>query len=383
VWGVNFWRARRPEPHADSVWNTTHRRAHAPWAFGDLYFADPPAALERVSFGELFGSDNVATLWVRNTGGRPRRVRAEIQTFTDSGLKRWGVTRHDFTAPAGGCAEVSLPYAFDVDGWEDQRLRLRLLDTGGRAFFEGWHLFGYKNGQKLVVQFPRGVRAPNPRPGAPDFMDKKRRYILSRLPRFERANTAQGAPSDFTIRSEDGRVAFNLMEAGILARIAKYLHDLFDEDNDRLVGATLFVHQRGVMVYSNIETQIVHLLNPLSILRFGSAQCCCHAAVLLGILEKMEIGDTGRRWTGHRIGCEGHVITVVHQDGRHVLLDPSVGRFYYLWDDRTLASPEDVAADLRLADRAGKHLRKYFEGMARFTYYGCCRGNWPAGAPRE
>ena len=383
VWGVNFCRSHRPEPHGYSIWNTTHRSAPAPWAFGDLYFHRTPVLLERIGFGELIGSDNTATLWVRNPGPRKVAAAAIVETFTDSGLTPWRKSRKAFTVPGRGCAEVSIPYSFDVDGWEDQRLRLRILGSGRRTLYEGWYLFGYKNGQKLMVQFPRGKCPANPKPGERDFMDKKRRYIIGRLPRFERATTAQGAPSDFTIRSEDGRVVFNLMAPGALERIARYIHDLFDDENDRLLGANFFVHQPAGMVYSNIETQIVHQLTPLSILRFGSAQCCCHAAVLLGILEKMEINSTGKRYVGHRLGCEGHVITAVHQNGRHVMVDPSVGRFYYLWDDRTLATPEDVAADLALADRAGKHLRKYFEGTARFCYYGCGTGVWPPGAPRE
>jgi len=384
VWGVNFARSRRPEPHTGSLWNTTHRLAQAPWAFGDLHFTEPPMTLERISFGELLGSDNTATLWIRSHRSRRQNAVAVIETFTDTGLTPWRTSRRSFSLPARDCAEVIVPYSFDVDGWEDQRLRLRLLSANRKPVYEGWHLFGYKNGQKLMVSFPRKRTCPpNPEPGDPDFMDKKRRYIIGRLPRFERVTTAQGAPSDFTIRSEDGAVVFNLMEEGALANIARYIHDLYDNENDRLLGANFFVHQRAGMVYSNIETQIVHQLNPLSILRFGSAQCCCHAAALVGILNEMEIGDTGRRYTSHRVGCEGHVVAVVHLKGRHALLDPSVGRFYYLWDDRTLATPEDVAADLALADRAGKHLRKYFEGTARFTYYGCGVGNWPTGAPRE
>jgi hypothetical protein len=233
-----------------------------------------------------------------------------------------------------------------------------------------------------MVRFPRR-KVRNPEPGTREFMDKKRRYILNRLPEFERATTAQGAPSDFVLRSRDGSVSFNLMEAGALSRIATFLHDLFDNENDRLLGATFFVHQPAGMVYSNLETQLVHQLTPLSLLRFGSAQCCCHAAVLMGIVEKMEINETGRCYRCRRIGLEGHVITAVDLDGRLALLDPSVGRFFYLWDDRTLATALEIAADLSLADRAGKGLRKYFEGTARFHYYGVGAGIWPPGAPAE
>ena len=384
VWGVNFARLRRPDYGESSEWNTTHRYTPAPWRFGDLYFHQPSVTLERLGMGDLIGSDNTATLWVRNPGERKVSATAVIETYTDHGLRRWRTSRKRFEAPAGECVEVRVPYSFDVDGWADPRFRLRLLDKAGRVVYEGWRLFGYKNGQKLMVSFPRKkTPPPNPKPGDPEFMDKKRRYIIGRLPRFERATTAQGAPSDFTIRSVDGDVVFNLMEAGALARIAEYLHDLFPEENDRLLGANFFVHQPAGMIYSNLETRLVHQISPLSLLRFGSAQCCCHAAVLCGILSHMRVGETKEFYRTRRIGLEGHVITAVDVDGRYVLLDPSVGRFFYLWDDKTLATAEDIAADLTLADRSGKDLRKYFEGAARFAYYGCGVIPWPPGAPRE
>ena len=384
VWGVNFERYRRPDYGESSQWSTTHRYTAAPWAFGDLYFHRPPVTLERLGMGELTGSGGTATLWVRNPGGRKVSATAVIETITDHGLRPWRSSRKRFAVPARDCVEVRVPYSFDVDGWADQRFRLRLLDKAGRVVYEGRRGFGYKNGQKLMVSFPRTKTAPpNPKPGDPEFMDKKRRYIIGRLPRFERVTTAQGAPSDFTIRSVDGDVIFNLMEAGALARIGEYLHGLFPEENDRLLGANFFVHQPAGMIYSNLETRLVHQISPLSLLRFGSAQCCCHAAVLCGILSHMRVGDSDAFYRTRRIGLEGHVITVVEVDGRYVLLDPSVGRFFYLWDDKNLATAEDIAADLTLADRAGKDLRKYFEGAARFHYYGCGVIPWPPGAPRE
>ena len=62
----------------------------------------------------------------------------------------------------------------------------------------------------------------------------------------------------------------------------------------------MFLHQTAVMTYANTSSAVVASLSPLSTIRFGSGQCCCFAAALLGLLEKMKCEATGRTYHAER-----------------------------------------------------------------------------------
>ncbi|MDP6506423.1 MAG: hypothetical protein QF886_22555, partial [Planctomycetota bacterium] len=70
--------------------------------------------------------------------------------------------------------------------------------------------------------------------------------ISRKLPRLERRNTNQGAPSDFCLTNEDGEVAANLMADDAWESLAEIILDRFSTTEERLVGSALLIGQKSV-----------------------------------------------------------------------------------------------------------------------------------------
>jgi hypothetical protein len=391
--GFNLLRSRCDGMFPVSLWNETHAGPHAPWAFGQLYFGKlPPVHVEQVDLGELHLWENRGELLVRNPSGVPSSVELKV-TVTCGEKEDRTFYSHEVSAALPASSDrtaIKFSFPFDPEDYKFHHLHLELKAAGKRdPFWRATYRFGRGQvGWLLQIDDRReGPPIPNPDPSDPEFMKKKRLYIVRNIPRFVRKSTAQGAPSDFTLEASDGSVRFDLMKAGALQRMADYIYSSYDNDIDRLLGATMFIHQTAVMTYANTSSSVVASLSPLSVIRFGSAQCCCFAAALLGLLEKMKCAETGHPYRGTRVGVPGHVTTVVEFRGKLVHLDPSVGRFYYLRDNKTLASMDDLLRDPSLAGRASPYLEKFHREASLDAdsphYYRPERAIWPVGAPEE
>ena len=402
--GINLLRQRCDGEWPCSMWNETHGGPHAPWGFGQLYFeAAPSIRVERVDLGEIKLWENRGELHVNNLTGAAAGVSVHVAVRCGENgdeLFHNAVTPADIPAPdptpnpspltGRGTGAVRIPFVFPFNP-EDYRFHhLHLeLRCGAQSVWKAVYRFGRGQvGWLLQIDDRReGPDAKNPAPGDPEFMAKKRRYIIRRLPRFLRKTTAQGAPSDFTLEAADGSVRFDLMRPGALTEMARYIYSRYDNDIDRLLGANFFIHQTAVMTYANAPSGLVDGLNPLSVIRFGSGECCCFASALAGLAGKMNCEETGRTYRAARVGVPGHVTTVVEFRGKRVHLDPSVGRFYFLRDNLSLASMEELLADPALAARAGKYLEDFHRKAAQspdtpyFQRPGA--GVWPPGAPEE
>ena len=389
--GFNLQRLFKDPGWPVSHWNKTHQEIHAPWAFGILSFEErPKVQVERVDLGEIRLWDNRGKLELRNLSDQPVKLSLEVAVKTgEKEEDTFHTGSFSSNVEAGGQAEVPFEFPFDPEDYRWHFLHLDLKDENGALAWSGSYRFGRGQvGWLLPIDDRReGPPAENPEPSDPDFMRKKRRYIIRKLPRFERRTTTQGAPSDFTLSALDGSVEFDLMKPGALKRMADYIYESYDNDVDRLLGANYFLHQPAVMTYANAPTKLATSMGPLSVIRFGNAQCCCFAAALVGLLRKLTCEETGRPYRATRVGIPGHVTTVAEYRGKWVHLDPSVGRIYFLRDNKTLASMEDLLKDPELAGRAGKYLeafhRKGSESPDAPVFNPPHSGVWPSGAPAE
>ncbi|MCW8129005.1 MAG: hypothetical protein KIS92_01345 [Planctomycetota bacterium] len=389
--GLNLGRGIRKDGWSYLLWNATGAGPHAPWGFGQLVLGECPAVhAEQIDLGELRLWQNRGTLWLRNLSGQTLGANLTVRVANGEHEEEAFFTGFS-KVPLEAASErqrLDFAFPFNPEDYRWQHLHLDLRDEAGASLWSAAYRFGRGQGWLLQLDDRRdGPPCPSPAPGEIDFMRKKRAFIMRRLPRFVRLSTAQGAPSDFTLQAEDGSVAFNLMRPGELRRIAEFVYARFENDVDRLLGALFFVHQPAVMTYANRPSELAGSLGALSVLRMGCGQCCCFAAALCGVVERMPCEETGRTYRATRVCVPGHVTTVVEYRGKRVHLDPSLGRFYYLRDDRTLASMEDLLADPSLAARAGRHLDAFHRKAALNpeapTYYPPERGVWPHGAPAE
>jgi len=157
-------------------------------------------------------------------------------------------------------------------------------------------------------EVPSDVREPSP--GDPEFYDKKLMYVCSRQPRFERASTYTGAPSDFCIRSRGADVLFDLMKDGVLQRMADYIFGLYDNDMDRLMGAMMFVNQPEVVRHVGNKPEA----GLLSLFRQGQFFCQGRNMAFVGLVSHLRKED-GSLYEARGVVVPGHFIAAVRGDG--------------------------------------------------------------------
>ncbi len=390
AWGLNVIRSRTPKPFIESRWNQTFSGTHFPLNFGVLYLQKPKLHVNRVTFGkegewQVRLSDNEMTITAENLSDKPfvGQIELVIMQGSRGEEEKFYTTSKDLALPPGGEEKLTLHFKLHYMERNRNRACIKIEDDKRNKVYEGSYGFG-NEGLSAHMDYLRDGVPPNPKPSDKNFYEKKICYIIKKLPRFIRRNTSQRAPSDFYLEAHDGSVAFNLMEAGCLQKIADYIYGLFDNDNDRLAAVPHFMNQRDVMNYSHSNNSLSGFLSPLSAIRVGGGICSTYSAVVLGICEKMKCDATGENYRGWTINFPGHVMTVVQKGEQEVLLDGSIGRFYYKKDNKTLAGPADLCKDHDIVERAGKGLVKYFPTMDRHRcYLPPAQVAWPQGAPIE
>ena len=208
-----------------------------------------------------------------------------------------------------------------------------------------------------------------------------REYIVRSLPRFTRKTTADGAPSDFFVEADDGSVSFNLMEAGALSRIARYIEETFSSDEERLLGCAFLINQPAFMTYVNQSSSYVaEDMSPLSQLRFGSAQCGAFSSVCLAVVKRMR-SVAGELFDGMILNCPGHLMTAVRIGRDHVIIDASIGNVFYVADNSRMATLSELLAEPGLAALSEIHAPHYFEHPEQVFFSQPLGGEFPEGAP--
>jgi len=348
VMGLNAWVEGRT-PYYEQVFLVPPRwqQPADPFSFADVYLTRSPAALREIDLGVL--------TWGRNTGrvvlanASPQDVRVTLQAENHLGMCR-RITRSaevPATVPAGG--EIAVEFPFFVSPEEKmtsgsrQQVVLQVQHDGACIFRGSWNVT-YCQPLSAYQRYGRAVaKAANPRPGDADFLDKKTRYICSRIPQFQRLTTRDGAASDFVLRAEDGSVEFNLMEAGVLDRMAEYVHALFDNDVDRILGICYLSHAPDVARHMSGGHRIMNGAGPLSVMRGnfagGGGNCGYHSRVFAGMAAHLRIG--GKPLTAHTVAIWGHCIAAVSHRGTQVLMDADVGHFMMTPDGTDLATIEE------------------------------------------
>ncbi|MCK4983204.1 MAG: hypothetical protein KAS17_09790, partial [Victivallaceae bacterium] len=138
-----------------------------------------------------------------------------------------------------------------------------------------------------TIVYPCGLEKniTRPSPSDPNFIEKYKRYIVSKQPLFQRLTTRQKAKSDFILKAMDHSVHFNLMQDGFLSNIANWLCDIYSTDEDRLTGLAYFLSQPAVLSYSAPRDPFCYELNSASILRCGGALCASYGKVFVSIAK--------------------------------------------------------------------------------------------------
>lgn len=399
VWGFDVVRARVPEPREVSAWSCDPgRRKVLPIEFGDLLFGDRSIVVTKIDLGKPCWGENSArvTLVNRLHSERKLRLLSEVYMPVDEVVydRYEGVT----VLVGGRTEEVEVPYKLSWRGkWPVypeycQRLSLRVEDAGtGESLYAASYPVAFDVGVKPSEGYGQTREAPNPAPDDPDFLTRKRDFIIGRIPEFRRLGTGDGAESDFVLAALDGTVRFNLMEEGVLREMADWLFGLFDNDIDRMLGATFFVHQRPVTCHSGFLSHMGPM-GPLSVVRRGGGLCDSRARSLAGILSQMTRQETGEPYRCQHLGLKGHVVcavaAVAEPEGPadHWVLDPDVGLFHFARDNTRFATLDELRRDRWLSYRMNfnyvRHSHEfYFNADHQFTYEWKHEPVWPPDAP--
>jgi hypothetical protein len=406
VWGFDVVRVRTPEPAETSAWSFAPGRTDVfPAEFGELFLGERPVGVTGVDLGQPHWGENVARVTMTNRLAGSSKVRVLAQVFLP--VEEVVCDRYEevVVLRGGETRQLAVPYRLSWRGrWPVyaeycQRLSLRLENAQSeeskrsqtRLFYLASYPVAFDEGVKPSERYGEGRGAPDPAPRDPEFVAKKRAYVISGIPRFHRLGRQEGAESDFVLAAEDGSVRFDLMEAGAMQRIADWLFGLFDTDIDRMLGAIYFVHQRSVTCHSGFLSGMGPMTS-LSVLRRGGGLCDSRAQVLGSILSLMKCEATGKPYRTHCLGLKGHVVCAVEAVPEpkgpedHWVLDPDVGVFYFTWDNSRFVTLGELRRDRGLCYRMNfnnvRHGREfYFRTEHQFTYDPEQKVVWPPEAP--
>ena len=347
--GLNVIRQRGVEGDEVTMWCPDRMRVGAPLYFGDLYLGAPPLVVSAVKLGRVCWGDNRGEL-VCATAAKGLTV--EAVTYNYKGV----YDRGSFPLDQGRAA-----FTYRIDPHELMHSALE-ISIGGQRW--GSYEFGWKR-SILLTQRPTGrFEALRPLAGDPDYSWKYCRYILDRLPLFERTPDGLGLTAEGTLRTD-------LRERDALDRLAEIVMQRFSTDEDRLAAATLIFCQEGLMVSSGVGAGIAETGDGLEILRVGAAFCDSYGSLLRDLLHKVR-DSRGMPFEScvvnfvpnakNTFGWPHHWLAGVVYHGGIALLDSELGIIYVVPEEGRLATLKDLLARPGLADLSAYGLSDYYEG---------------------
>ncbi len=363
--GVNAARTRTVRE-----WHT-HLLAFAPaeisaFDFAHLYFNKKSVEVGEADFGRPVLDWNTVSLKIKNTSGGPLKLDFISELTVDSTQEIFSCERAKLKLARGKAKSVALKYRLDMHEPLTQTLRISIFnEDAGSEIFTTFYRLGILNAD-VPADYRWDFPGPQPDPAPDDegFLEKKMNYFQSRIPKFDRVTTNDGAPSDFTLRSLCGKYEFNLMKPGVLREIADMIAKIFDDPTDRLCAAVLLAHGDAFSRHMAPHVALHSHISSLSALRLNAGHCYSRALVWLGIARELKAGKGNERYgdRAHALLIMGHVIGAIEaEDGEdRYIFDPTFGTYYYRWDNRTLATQRELCEDYELADRVIRNRLKDF-----------------------
>ena len=387
--GFNVTRGRNVDCWRNDSWTDIVHVQHVPaLAMGDLYLGDHGVVARRIDWGSRECGPNRVKLTVSG-GTKDRDVMLKVEANDREGLR--GADYHAesqsesvrLAADTEAVLEADFELPFDHPR---MLITLEVTDAGsGEGLYRATFPLRDHGDVRVAKPYSRvAKRKPeNPSPHDEQFHEKKLEWVLSRLSKFCRRTTAQGAPSDFTLTSRDGKVVFNLMETGALKKIADWICTLFEEDNDRLTAVALLTNDDWVTVHAGPRVGMQSHMTPLSLLRLGGGHCYSRAAVGAGIVNELPDPATGENHEAWPTLVLGHVITQIRRGDDYVFIDPSFGHFFYNRANTDFATAKELATDHELVTRVVKGEKRLANYMAPSAHVRLDEGTivWPASAP--
>jgi hypothetical protein len=355
------------------------------YRFNELYFKDSGVAVDQLYLGCEHIGENIFLADLSNQNNAPSTVTLSVTTGANNKTKPLSFSQQITLAPQS-TTTVEIPIRWEL---QDNAPFIRRHPT------IEIELRDQQNGEKIYqAVFPLNGILPQlcdgeenvdlPSKTDNNYLRRVFQHVVNTLPVFARLTTADGAESDFVLRSAGGEHSFDLMKQGVLKEVADYLYDLFPDEIAFLLGAAFFVNQVNVNDFTSTNAFCESAYGPQSALRVGSGQCGSFANILNAIVVQL-CDDTGNQIfpTVYRVGVNHHVIScIINHEGKRTFIDPSQGFIYWNSTKQRPATIEEI--------RTGRaepfeNIRYYMNEQALETdlvFMGIFTGNsYPPGAP--
>ncbi|MCD4831268.1 MAG: hypothetical protein K8R02_05585 [Anaerohalosphaeraceae bacterium] len=358
-----------------------------PMTMGDMALASLPVSLVAIDFPAYTWGTNRVPIKLKNNTGSSLTVQITSRGLMDVAIEAppYGGTHPSVLSelielPSGEITETDFPLEVSVI-LTPQCMEFEIRNVANsELLYRAIYTFG-----KSAIIYPFGVekKLQTPSSDDPDFIEKRTRFIVGQQPLFKRLTTRQSAESDFVLEAVDGSVHFNLMADGILGQIADWLCSIYDNDEDRLIGAAFFLSQPAVMTYSGPRASFASQMNSLTIIRCGGGICSEYGRAFVGLASRMKSVATGEHFKARCLMLKGHTLATVRMDDSWIPFDPNTNNVKAFWrhDHRSLANYRELATDPTLLAKNGSILTVF--NTAAFLHYLPSLGNWPQGAPTE
>ena len=305
-----------------------------PLTFGDLYLESEGFEVEEIDLERLTWGENTARLSTNQ---------AWATTALKVVLPGDGETLYESTG-SPDILGFQLPFRgkWSPDVENTMRLELELRDEDGRSLWRGAYPSGFDAGV-IVREIYGGAPSPRPEASDPQFIERYRAFLLSRLPNLKTRTTRDGAPSDFCVVDEERKLSFDLMESGVLGQMASWVAETFPDWRDGLCAASILLHGPALTIHSRSHPAFLSRATPETVLRVRACFCDHAAHVLAALIENLgcHYGLTFRTW---RYGLRGHIVPAVETpDGMNVF-DAMLGAFYYVLDNTRFATLDELRA---------------------------------------
>ncbi len=394
--GLNVWIDSRHPTYRQSF------LAPPPWnnpacafQFADLQLVSAPLRTVKLDFGYPVWGQNQGQVTLENLTAAPLTLQWQAQQT--GGMQPWRVRCAPVSVTLPARATQTIAFPFPLDGQEKMtsgsspKLELRAW-TDDQVLFQQTVECNYCGPMFAFHAYGPDVPAVSkPQPGEADYLPRLDQWIRQRLPKLVRQTTRDGAPSDFCVVTEDGAQTFNLMQAGVLDQIGRFIAERFDSDLERVLGLLWFNYHPAVARHMSSGHRFMDGAGPLSILRgnFAGAggNCGYHSRAFAGLLAHLPLSYGLPK--AHTVSVWGHVISCLEDvQGCKLLIDGDVGHFWLSPDGARLASSDELAQHGCLPSTANSaELARYFMYEPTLLNRVPVRddtfpGVFPAGAPR-
>ncbi len=322
-----------------------------PIGFGKLYRQAPTLQVNRVVFEKpIWGGE---TSRVRLAGSRsesaPRQgtLQAEVELPDDSKESLPKVPWTSQTNPDS--FEIELPVVFPhrakwaSDNRYIARLNLTIQDDNGGTLWKSSYPFGFDAG--IIVREQYGARSNElpyrPHPSDPDFVDRFRAYVLSRIPDYQWRTTRDGAPSDFFLEDPEGKANLNLMKPGYLDEVVEMLATRFPDWQDALCASAAWCYHPLITRHTGTWSGPATSATLESIPRLGGCICNVTSRLVASLAEPLG-QRLGVELKGYTMGLRGHLTALVQSPLGKVVIDGMHGVWYHTLDRTRLATLEEM-----------------------------------------